>query len=214
MLDELDLLKKDWKKKEETLPKLSYDEIYQMTWKKSSSIVKWIFYISIIEFVFWAVLNLLSYDKDSLAQEKEWHIFEFSTVLTIINYIVLVFFIYKFYRNYKQIEVTDSAAKLMKSILRVKRTVTQYVWFNIAIFCISLGMFLYGSLTFGQESVQIQEAASNAGNETLFWIMVVGTITLVIAVIVVLIWLFYRLLYGILLNRLRANYRELKRLEV
>ena len=214
MLDELDLLKKDWKRKEESLPKLSYDEIYQMTWKKSSSIVKWIFYISIIEFVFWAVLNLLSYDKDSLAQEKEWHIFEFSTVLTIINYIVLVFFIYKFYRNYKQIEVTDSAAKLMKSILRVKRTVTQYVWFNIAIFCISLGMFLYGSLTFGQESVQIQEAASNAGNETLFWIMVVGTITLVIAAIVVLIWLFYRLLYGILLNRLRANYRELKRLEV
>lgn len=214
MLDELDLLKKDWKRKGESLPKLSYDEIYQMTWKKSSSIVKWIFYISIIEFVFWALLNLLSYDKESLAQEKEWHIFEFSTVLTIINYIVLVFFIYKFYRNYKQIEVTDSASKLMKSILRVKRTVTQYVWFNIAIFCISLGMFLYGSLTFGQESVQIQEAASNAGNETLFWIMVVGTIVIVIAAIVALIWLFYKLLYGILLNRLRANYRELKRLEV
>lgn len=214
MSDELDLLKKDWKRKEETLPKLSYEEIYKMIWKKSSSIVKWIFYISIIEFVFWALLNLLSYDQESLAQEKEWHIFEFSTILTIINYIVLVFFIYKFYRNYKQIEVTDSASKLMKSILRVKRTVTQYVWFNIAIFCISLCMFLYGSLTFGQESVQIQEAASNAGNETLFWLMVVGTIAIVIAAIVVLIWLFYRLLYGILLNRLRANYRELKRLEV
>lgn len=214
MMDELDLLKKDWKQKEESLPKLSYDEIYQMTWKKSSSIVKWIFYISIIEFVFWAVLNLLSYDKEALAQEKEWHIFEFSTVLTIINYVVLVFFIYKFYRNYKQIEVTDSASNLLKSILRVKRTVTQYVWFNIAIFCISLGMFLYGSLTFGKESEQIQAAASSAGNETLFWIMVVGTILVVIAVIVSLIWLFYKVLYGILLNRLRANYRELKRLEV
>lgn len=214
MTDGLDLLKKDWQRKGEELPKLSYDELYKMIWKKSSSMVKWIFYISIIEFVFWALLNLLSYDKDSLAMEKEWHIFEFSTVLTIINYVVLVFFIYMFYRNYKQIEVTDSASKLMKSILRVKRTVTQYVWFNIAIFCVSLGMFLYGSLRFGKESVQIQEAASNAGNETLFWIMVVGTIIIVIAAIVVLIWLFYRLLYGILLNRLRANYRELKKLEV
>lgn len=214
MMDELDLLKKDWKRREESLPKLSYDEIYQMTWKKSSSIVKWIFYISIIEFIFWAVLNLLSYDKESLAQEKEWHIFEFSTALTVVNYVVLVFFIYKFYRNYKQIEVTDSASNLLKSILRTKRTVTQYVWFNIAIFCISLGMFLYGSLTFGKESEQIQAAASSAGNETLFWIMVVGTIVVVIAVIVSLIWLFYKLLYGILLNRLRANYRELKRLEV
>ncbi|MDH3697704.1 MAG: hypothetical protein OEQ81_03505 [Flavobacteriaceae bacterium] len=214
MKDGLDLLKKDWQRRGEELPKLSYDELYKMTWKKSSSIVKWIFYISIIEFVFWALLNLLSYDKDSLALEKEWHIFEFSTILTIINYIVLVFFIYMFYRNYKQIEVTDSASKLMKSILRVKRTVTQYVWFNIAIFCVSLGMFLYGSLRFGKESVQIQEAAANAGNETLFWIMVVGTIIIVIAAIVALIWLFYRLLYGILLNRLRANYRELKKLEV
>lgn len=214
MTDGLDLLKKDWQRRGEELPKLSYDELYKMTWKKSSSIVKWIFYISIIEFVFWALLNLLSYDKDSLALEKEWHIFEFSTVLTVINYIVLVFFIYKFYRNYKLIEVTDSASKLLKSILRVKRTVTQYVWFNIAIFCVSLGMFLYGSLRFGKESVQIQEAAANAGNETLFWIMVVGTILIVIGAIVVLIWLFYRLLYGILLNRLRANYQELKKLEV
>ena len=214
MTDGLDLLKKDWQRKGEELPKLSYDELYKMIWKKSSSMVKWIFYISIIEFIFWAVLNLLSYDKDSLALEKEWQIFEFSTVLTIINYVVLAFFIYMFYRNYKQIEVTDSASKLMKSILRVKRTVTQYVWFNIAIFCVSLGMFLYGSLRFGKESVQIQEAASNAGNETLFWIMVVGTIVIVIAAIVVLIWLFYRLLYGILLNRLRANYRELKKLEI
>mgnify|MGYP001818564612 CR=1 FL=1 len=214
MTDGLDLLKKDWQRKGEELPKLSYDELYKMIWKKSSSMVKWIFYISIIEFVFWALLNLLSYDKDSLAMEKEWHIFEFSTVLTIINYVVLVFFIYMFYRNYKQIEVTDSASKLMKSILRVKRTVTQYVWFNIAIFCVSLGMFLYGSLRFGKESVQIQEAASNAGNETLFWIMVAGTIIIVIAAIVVLIWLFYKLLYGILLNRLRANYRELKKLEI
>ena len=42
-MDELELLKKDWRKKEEYLPKLSYDEIYKMIWKKSSSIVKWIF---------------------------------------------------------------------------------------------------------------------------------------------------------------------------
>ena len=52
-MDELDLLKKDWKKQEGNYPKLSYDEIYKMIWKKSSSIVKWIFVISIIEFLFW-----------------------------------------------------------------------------------------------------------------------------------------------------------------
>lgn len=213
-MDELELLKKDWQKKGEQLPKLSYDQIYKMIWKKSSSIVKWIFYISIIEFVFWALLNLLSYDKESLALEKEWHVYELSTVLTVINYIVLIYFIFKFYQNYKQITVTDSSAKLMKSILKVKRVVTQYVWFNIAIFCVSLLMLLYGSLRFGAESERILNAAANAGNETVFWIMLVGLCLLVIGVILVLIWLFYKLLYGILLKRLRENYKELKRLEV
>ena len=42
MLDELELLKKDWQKREANLPKLSYEEIYPMIKKKSSSIVKWI----------------------------------------------------------------------------------------------------------------------------------------------------------------------------
>ncbi len=53
MMDELELLKKDWQNKEEHLPKnLSYDEIYKMIWKKSSSIVKWIFYISLSNLYF------------------------------------------------------------------------------------------------------------------------------------------------------------------
>ncbi len=213
-MDELELLKKDWQKKEANLPKLSYDEIYKMIWKKSSSIVKWIFYISIIEFVFWAIINLLNYSQESQDLEKEWHIQNVSMVLTVINYLVLIYFIYRFYRNYKQITVTDSSSKLMKSILKVKRTVTHYVWFNIAIFCISLLLLLYGSMTYGAESEKIMEAAAAAGNETFFWFMLIGICVIVVGIILTLIWLFYKLLYGILLNRLRNNYRELKKLEV
>lgn len=214
MMDELELLKRDWQKKEKQLPKLSYDEIYNMIWKKSSSIVKWIFYISIIEFVFWAAINLLNYSEESRELERTWNIRNLSIALTIVNYAVLIFFIYRFYLNYKQITVTDSSRKLMKSILKIKRTVTQYVWFNIGIFLASLILLLYGSLTFGEEGEQIMQAAARAGNETLFWLMLIGLCALIIGVILVLIWLFYRLLYGILLNRLRSNYRELKKLEV
>lgn len=214
MQDGLDLLKRDWQRKEEQLPKLSYEQLYKMILKKSSSIVKWIFYISIIEFVFWAVLNLLSYDKEFLELEKAWRVYELSTVLTVVNYLVLGYFIYKFYRHYRQVSVTDTASNLMKSILRVKRTVTQYVWFNIAIFSISLILLLYGSLRYGEESIQIQNAAANAANETVFWIMVIATILMVMGFILILIWLFYKLLYGILLSRLRRNYRELQQMEI
>ncbi|MCW5517511.1 hypothetical protein [Muriicola sp. Z0-33] len=214
MMDELELLKKDWQKKEEHLPRLTFDEIYKMIWKKSSSIVKWIFYISMIEFVLWATLNLISYNQESFQLEKAWHIYEISTVLNAIYYVVLIFFIYKFYQNYKQITVTDSASKLMKSILKVKRTVTQYVWFNIGIFTISFLLLLYGSLKYGEESEKILSAASKSGNETVFWIMFGAICLVIIGLILILIWLFYRLIYGILLKRLRVNYRELKKLEV
>ena len=37
-MDELELLKKDWKKKESSYPKLTYNEIYKLIHKKSSSI--------------------------------------------------------------------------------------------------------------------------------------------------------------------------------
>lgn len=214
MMDELELLKQDWQKKDGAHPKLTYDEIYKMIKKKSSSIVKWIFYISIIEFVFWAVLNLLSYSKESLELEKTWHIYEITTFLTIINYLVLIYFIYKFYNNYKRISYTESSRNLMKTILKVKRTVTQYVWFNIGIFVAYLLVSLYGNLNYGINSEKIMEAASRAGNETLFWIMLLGMIVLCIGIVLALIWLFYKLLYGILLNRLRKNYNELRRLEV
>ncbi|WP_276391154.1 hypothetical protein [Eudoraea chungangensis] len=214
MMDELELLKQDWQKKDGAHPKLTYDEIYKMIKKKSSSIVKWIFYISIMEFVFWAVLNLLSYSKESLELEKTWHIYEITTFLTIINYLVLIYFIYKFYNNYKRISYTESSRNLMKTILKVKRTVTQYVWFNIAIFVAYLMVSLYGNLNYGINSEKIMEAASRAGNETLFWIMLLGMIVLCIGIVLALIWLFYKLLYGILLNRLRKNYSELRRLEV
>ena len=214
MMDELELLKKDWQKKEAHLPKLSFDEIYKMIWKKSSSIVKWIFYISVLELVLWATLNIISYSQESFQLEKEWHIYEFSTVLNVIYYFVLIYFIYIFYQNYRQITVTDSASKLMKSILKVKRTVTQYVWFNIGIFTISFLMLLYGSLKYGQESEKILSAAAKSGNEALFWVTFGAICLAIIGVILVFIWLFYRIVYGILLKRLRENYWELKKLEV
>ena len=48
-MEGLDLLKKEWNK-ESNFPKITESEIYKMIHKKSSSIVKWIFIISILLF--------------------------------------------------------------------------------------------------------------------------------------------------------------------
>lgn len=214
MVDELELLKKDWQKKEAHLPKLTYDQIYKMIWKKSSSIVKWIFYISIIEFVFWAALNIIFSDAESMEELKAMHIHDTIMVLNFINYGVILYFIYKFYTNYKKISFTDSSKKLMKTILDVKRTVTQYVWFNLIIFTITMIISIYGVLIYGPEGKQIVETATQDGNATTFWILVVVISMVFTAILLALIWLFYKLLYGILLKRLKQNYNDLRKLEV
>lgn len=214
MVDELELLKRDWQKREADLPKLSYDQIYGMTWKKSSSIVKWIFYISIIEFVFWAGINIIFSGPETMEELKAMHIHQVIMVLNIINYGIILYFIYKFYTSYKKISFTDSSRKLMKAILKVKRTVTQYVWFNLIIFTTYLIINMYGVLLYAPEGQKIVEAASQDGNSFSFWAMVITISVLFTAVVLLLIWLFYKLLYGILLKRLRQNYNELKKLEV
>lgn len=214
MQDELDILKKDWKRQGEQMPRLSYDELYRMILKKSSSIVKWIFYISVMEFIFWSILNFVITDGEAWEMFKTIHLYEFTIVLTTISYLVLLFFIYKFYTNYQRITTTDSARHLMENILDVRRTVTQYVWFNISIFSISLVASIYGTLRYGPESREVLQAAEKAGNETIFWLLVVGVCFAFVVVLILLLWLFYRLLYGLLLKRLRHNYKELKKMEV
>ena len=66
-MDELELLKKDWQENQK-FPKLSKQEIYVLLHKKSSSIVKWIFILSLIEFSFWTILGLFM--KDTEAQQR------------------------------------------------------------------------------------------------------------------------------------------------
>lgn len=208
------MLKKDWQRKGEKMPRLTYDQIYKMIWKKSSSIVKWIFYISILEFVFWTVINIVATDADYFEEVRQLHMYEIDIILNVISYTILIYFMYRFYRNYRKISVTDSSRQLMKAILNVKRTVTQYVWFNISLFMVTFVITFYASLKYLPEGQKIVENATRAGNEFLFWLFIIGVSVIFIAVLLFLVWLFYRLLYGILLKRLRQNYKELQRLEV
>jgi hypothetical protein len=102
----------------------------------------------------------------------------------------------------------------MKTILDVKRTVTQYVWFNICLFTIAFIITFIASLKYLPEGQTIVENATQAGNESLFWLFVTGVSVVFVAILLVLIWLLYKFLYGILLKRLRENYKELKQLDV
>lgn len=212
-MDGLDLLKKDWKKREASLPHLSYDQIYQMLWKRSSSIVKWIFVISIIEFLFWGVINIFMADHEYWEEMEQIHLKEFTVATYAINYAITFFFIYCFYKNYRKISATDNAAELMKNILRTKKTVKYYIGYILISTALVALIYTYFMMDYHTSSTVVDDMEKYSFTP-LQWLMFAGIMIGGLAVFLGLIWLFYRVVYGILLRRLNRNYKELKKLEI
>ena len=213
-MDELEILKKDWKKDENSYPTLSYNDIYKMILKKSSSIVKWIFIISILEFLFWLTISLslkLS-DKDIEIRGLEDNIG--IMILSVLCYGILVYFFYRFYINYKTINTTDNAKKLMENIIKTRRTVKQYVLFNLIILVVSVFYMTPYAMKENENYRSTFETAQANGELLKFYAGIIISIVLVLLVVIGVLLLFYWLIYGLLLKHLNTNYKELKKLDV
>ena len=212
-MDELDLLKKDWQKENGNYPKLSYNEIYKMILKKSSSIVKWIFIISLLEFVLWTLVSFGFKDSESMKRFQEYDADFILIPFTVLGYIILAYFFYLFFKNYKTISATDSAKVLMENILKTRRTVKQYVAFNLIYLVVATIVVLFIEFNQDQQLISKVNEASANGEVFKFYAIIILTIVVFMAIFIGLLLLFYYLIYGLLLRRLNRNYKELKRLE-
>ena len=200
-MDQLEILKKDWKKQESSLPKLSREDLSKLMYKKSSSIVKWIFIISVLEFMLPHIIYLfIDYDK-VIQQYKELDLYNFSLISNIIFYAVVLVFIYLFYKNYRSISANSQPKVLMQNIIKTRKTVKYYIWFNLGMIPVIAGVTLFKTFNSSEFTDKVPENISMV----LVWLI---SIILILA-LVVLFWLFYRLIYGILLNKLEKNYNEL-----
>ncbi|MBE0391334.1 hypothetical protein HNQ02_001047 [Flavobacterium sp. 7E] len=210
-MKELDLLKKDWKKNENSFEQVSEIDIYKMIHKKSSSIVKWILIISILEILLWTAVNIC-FDTDHYTKPINAPGLMFlSKSLNYCGYAITLVFVYLFYRNYIKISATVSTKYLMKDILRTRKTVQYYVIYNLAMIIINFIIAFIISLKYVPEITLLSEKIAN--NSKVMLITVVVAI-MTIAVFFGFFWLFYRLLYGILLRRLLTNYKELKKIDL
>lgn len=216
MMDELELLKKDWQKKGAELPKLSFDEIQNMLWKKSSSIVRWILIISVLEISLPQLLFLFPSIRNSMALLDNSTFNLGLLILSIFYYAVVVYFIYLFYKRYKEISVLENAKTLMDKIILTRKTAFYYIIFSLSMFFV---FFLYYALEMyfvddvlmsidGFEEV-LKKRTLEEIRTMVFWGVILGGFffTIVMGGI-------YFLLYGILLRKLKRNYEELKRLEI
>jgi len=204
-MDELELLKKDWQRDNVAYPELSYNDIYKMSHAKSSSIVKWIFYISMIELGIGLLLTLVNPKIESQISFPAW-----VEWLSYASLFVIIWFIILFYKNYKTISATDSVRKLIKNILKTRRTVKHYILFNL----ILAGIYSCVGLYIGYINESGGAEQFNATAHFKEYATLGVTIVLLSALIVGIIYGFYYLIYGILLRRLNRNYKELKKLEV
>ncbi len=213
-MDELELLKKHWKQQDTQYPKVSADAIYKMILKRSSSIVKWIFIISLLEFALWACLSFFLKDSENAQHFDKMDSDYLIIPLTVLGYVVLAYFFFLFYKNYRKISVTDNAKVLMENILRTRRTVKNYVVFNLAFMAITFVAVLY--IEFDQDKAFISKAQTAAANGEAFMfyaktILIIGG---VLAVLAGVLLFFYWLIYGLLLRKLNRNYKELRKLEI
>ncbi len=201
-MDQLDKLKNIWRDQGESPIKFSEGDIFEMVQKKSSSIVKWILIISLLEFI---LPNLILFFTDLDAARRlyeNYGLVKIMRIYTVIHVLVILGFIYCFYKNYKNISAENSVKKLLKSILNTRKTVKYYIYYNIGMAAI-IGIHLFYKIF--NSPIFTQKLPENS-SMIVVWLIALG----LFAFALFLFWGFYRILYGILLKKLNRNYKELR----
>ena len=201
-MDILDNYKKAWENQPEENDRVHEAQIYKMAHSSSSSIVKWIFIIGILEFV---IFNSLYFFVDMDEAHREYEklgLENFVLYTQIIAYGILFYFLVMFYNNYKNISTSDSTRVLMRKIIKTRKTVRNYVLFNLGYIALVMVAFTIASINVNMEELNNKQIA------LLIFFMIIITF-----LILGVMFLFYQLIYGILLRKLRRNYKELAKFE-
>ena len=200
-MDLLENYKKAWDNQPKETSTFSAVEIYKLAHSKSSSIVKWIFIIGLLEFV---VLNSLYFVIDidtAYAEYKKMGLENFIFYSQIVAYAILFYFLVIFYLNYRRISATDATSTLMKKIIKTRKTVRNYVLFNLSYMALVMIIVTVASINTNLETLTNKQII----------LIIIATLIVTLLILGVL-WLFYKLLYGILLKKLNRNYKELAKL--
>lgn len=214
-MDQLDILKSKWQSQKSDYPTYSTEQITSLLAKKSSSIVKWIFYIGIAEFLILGLITIFytgnSAEHDNMVDMIGQEVYYGSYV---VSYVVILFFIYKFWKNYKNISADQPSRTLMKNILKTRKTMKYYIWFNL-IYVMLFGMIVAVLMVFNNpEFAEIVNSEDFQEHKFKFMAGYILFTIVLLATFCAVLYGVYSLIYGILLKRLKKNYQELKKMEV
>lgn len=184
----------------------SKEELNGFLRKKSTYSIKWIFYLSIAEFLVYMGLPLFSPNYiESFAYYKSLQLFGFSIFITITGYILLLYFMWRFFKNYRKITVTSSVKEHLSTILSTRRAVNQYFYANV-------GLLLIFTLVVFVRAFQMDSSLIGLEQEDISFLIICFVIGIVVALVLGLYGLLYYFVYGRFLKPLKRNEKELRQL--
>jgi len=197
-MNELDLLKTHWQK-DQGFIKFKQEDIINMLHKNSSSIVKWLLIICCTELA----VGLSLYFVFPSESKKFLTIDIINCTLEIVLYAVVLYFIYNFFKLYKNIKNSSNTKALLESIVAVRKNTDNYIKFNLLYITI---VFIISYIFYLIEESSIDKMWGKAIFMGIF-------LALFVLLFRKLMKLYYKLLYGFLLKKLMKNYDELICLE-
>ena len=216
---DLDSFKKTWQE-QPVQPKYDSNEILQMLNKKSRNYVKYIFWISVAEFLFFSVLGLFYFFQDEesdsfrkileklgaqKAPEIETNFDHAYLAIKILSLLITAYFVYKFYQNYRKIKIEENLKGLITRIIKFKKTVNAFILISIVLLVAFTSVFT-AFIFYALNSQNIEPKTAD------LTIVIVGIIVSMVLSIL-LIWLYYKLVYGIIIKKLDRNLKQLREID-
>lgn len=212
---DIDKLKKSWQ--QDVPQRYHAPEIETILGRSSRNYVKYIFRISVAEFLFFFCLNfyyffsgsdvadLLSIIKKLGATPdvpEQKTLAEIYFVLKCISVIMTAVFVVLFYAKYRKIDVESSLKKFTLQIISFKKTVKYFILANILLLIGSTAaLVLYILKLLQNHQTDLTSPKILVFGAGVAFTLFVGSL---------LVWLYYRLVYGILIRRLSNNLEELQ----
>ena len=216
---DLDNFKKTWQE-QPVQQKYGSSEILQMLNRKSRNYVKYIFWISVAEFLFFTLIGLFYIIQGKEANsflnildrlgvrktpELELAFDNIYLVLKILSLSVTAYFVYRFYQNYRGIKVEENLKKFILKIIQLKKTVNAFILINIALLVAFTSIFtVFVFYILNTQNVEIT-------NSTIIGFIAGTVISTVFTVLMV--WLYYRVVYGIIIKKLDRNLTQLREID-
>ncbi|WP_312762303.1 beta-carotene 15,15'-monooxygenase [Epilithonimonas sp.] len=216
---DIDSLKKSWQ--EQVISDgYNQDEIEVMLNKKSRNYVKYILWISIAEFIVFGLINFISIFSSDFhtdftnilnklqirnQPDVQFSLDKIYNSMRILSLFITGIFVVVFYLNYKKINVESNLRKFIIHIIKFKKTVNLFIFSNVLLLVLFIGSSI--SLL----TITIRRQNIHVDNPTFLSLLIAVSLSLLISIVLIL--LYYKLAYGIILKRLSKNLNQLEKID-